>query len=280
MPLSDFVRYLNAQLPFSPAGRRSATPFVSENGRVFVYFDRVRLESYFSPIVDTANGDLRGHAARLEATGKDGRQVLEPAVVFALPKDDEEFIFLDRLVRTLHTLNYLVYRDRSAQGLLVLKVHPRHVASVTADHGLAFEEVLRACGLLPEQITLQIEIDGRANSAHLHRAISNYRSRGYGIAISLSGQRVIRGDGGSDLALLREIRPAIIKLDPPWFTPLEALRPLIDPLHGIDAKVLVEGLNAGSSRSEAWGHGIDLLQAYASPHRLLHADDNSSRAAA
>ena len=59
MPLSDFVRYLNAQnVPPAP-GTRSTTPFVSENGQVYVHFAKLRLESFYSPIIDVArDGDV------------------------------------------------------------------------------------------------------------------------------------------------------------------------------------------------------------------------------
>src|SRR5664280_2084080 len=106
MPLSEFVRYINAQLPFPKTASRFTTPFASEGGQVFVYYANLRLESNFSPIIDTGDGRIRGHVATLTATHKTTHQRLEADAVFKLPEDDEEFIFLDRLVRTLHTLNY------------------------------------------------------------------------------------------------------------------------------------------------------------------------------
>ena len=254
MPLSDFVRYLNAQnVPPAP-GTRSTTPFVSENGQVYVHFAKLRLESFYSPIIDVARGELRGHAAGLNAFGVDNRRLLEPEAVFVLPSDDSEFIYLDRLVRTLHALNYLIYAPRSSRGTLLLRVHPRHVASVAADHGLAFEEVLRACGLMPAQITLEIEVDGVEDSAHLVRAIANYKSRGYGIAVGRFGRREI------NFGLLDEIGPAIVKLDPLLVASTGPLSQLVDRLHGLGARVAIEAPDTAAQREQAQGCGVDLLQ--------------------
>ena len=254
MPLSDFVRYLNEQnVPPAP-GMRSTTPFVSENGQVYVHFAKLRLESFYSPLIDVAGGELRGHAAGLNAFGVDNRQLLEPEAVFVLPSDDGEFIYLDRLVRTLHTLNYLIYAPRSLHGTLLLRVHPRHVASVVADHGLAFEEVLRACGLMPAQITLELEVDGVEDCAHLVRAVANYKARGYGIAVGRFGRRAV------DFALLREIGPALVKLDAQLVAANRPLSPLIDRLHELGAQVVIESPDTAALREQARARGVDLLQ--------------------
>jgi len=264
MPLSEFVRYINAQLPFPKTASRFTTPFASEGGRVFVYYANLRLESNFSPIVDTSDGRLRGHIATLTATHKTTHQRLEAEAVFKLPEDDEEFIFLDRLVRTLHTLNYLTYPERHSGGLLLLKVHPRHVASVAADHGLAFEEILRACGLLPEQITLELEIDGVDDHDHLSRAIANYKSRGYRIAIDGYGRR--------DLDVpLHAIRPAIVRLNPRLLALAKPISGLIESLHEIGALTLIEGVNTQTQRSDARENGFDLLQVQTFVHSVREA---------
>lgn len=257
MPLTDFVRYLNAQLPWPTSALRSTTPFASENGRVFVHFGALRLESIFSPIVDTRNGELRGHAARLNATVKTSHQPFDADAVFNLPNDDGELVFLDRLVRTLHALNYLTYRERHSGGLLLLKVHPRHVASVAADHGLAFEEILRGCGLLPKQIMLELEIDGVEDTAHLAKAISSYKSRGYSIGIGRLGRNAI------DFSLLREMRPALVSFDHRVLFSANPIRPIIEQLHDLGVQALFEGLNSATLRGDALENGFDLLQVHA-----------------
>lgn len=265
MPLSDLIRTLNVpsgSLPGHYARSGLDQPFVAVDGRVFLHYANLRLESHFLPIAETRSGKTHGHAASLQVFGLSNRQPIAPEAVFVLPTDDAEFIYLDRLVRTLHALNYLTRPNR---GNLLLQVHARHVMSVPADHGLALEEILRPCGLLPEQITLEIDIAGVEDLAHLIRAVASYRSRGYGIAISHFGRRQI------DFGILRELQPDIVKLDSLLVSSTRPLKPVIEALHELPAQVLVEGIDTAAMRKGASARNIDLLQAHAPLRRLLHA---------
>ena len=254
MPLTDFVRYLNAQLPTPTSALRSSAPFFSDAGKVFVHYADLRLDSVFSAIVDTATGELRGHAASLHIARKRDGQALAADALLSLPNDDHEFVFVDRLIRTLHSLNYLTYGERLWQELLLLKVHPRHVASVSATHGLAFEEILRTCGLLPGQVTLELTIAGVADTAHLARAVSNYKARGYGIAVN--------GFSGSDadFALLESIAPSHVRVATPRSDEPNLLPQWVKRLHALGSKVLIDGTASESVRADAWQSGVDYLQ--------------------
>lgn len=265
MPLTDLIRTLNAPngaFPRHYAQSGLDQPFVSLGGRVFLHYAKLRLESHFLPLVETATGKLHGHAASHLAFGLSNGIPLLPESVFALPTDDAEFVYLDRLVRTLHALNYLT---RPARGNLLLKVHARHVQSVPADHGLAFEEILRPCGLFPEQITLEIDSEGIADTAHLVQAVASYRSRGYAIAIGRFGRRQL------DFGLLGELRPDIVKLDPQLLASTRPLARIIDKLRRLPSRVLVEGRDIASLRKAGLAAEVDLLQAHAPVRRLLHA---------
>lgn len=279
MPLSEFVRYLNAQQAQPGSGLPSTTPFVAEDGRVSVHFAKLRLESCFSPIVSLADGEVYGHAAGLRVFGRNNHRLLAPDAIFVLAGDDAQFVYLDRLVRTLHTLNYLTYRQRRTRGTLLLRVHPRHVASTPAGHGLAFEEVLRSCGLLPEQITLEIEIDGGDGGdgadgrEHLLRAVDNYKQRGYAVAVGRFGRRA------SDFDLLREVAPAIVKFDPLWVASTTSWQPLVERVHALGARVLIGGVDGAdgdestSLRGEALANGVDLVQMHAASERVARVDE-------
>lgn len=267
MPLTDLVRNLNSRSQPSISGLHSTTPFSAADGRVFVHYANLRLESRFLPFVETRTGKVCGHTAVLSTIGLSNRQPLEPGAIFALPTDDEEFVYLDRLIRTLHALNYLTHQVR---GNLLLKVHPRHVASVPAEHGLAFEEILRPCGLVPEQITLEIDPLGIDDQEHLKRAVTNYQSRGYGIAIGGFGRSVI------DFGLLQHLRPDIVKLDPLLLASGRPLHRLIDCLHVLSAQVMIDGVDTAALRKGAATAHIDLLQAHAPLRRLLHAMPDAS----
>lgn len=256
MPLTDLVRLLNAESDHPYAGHRFANPFIAADRGVFVHFADLHLRSSFQPIVGTADGHTHGHAATLCVTGASSGQPLDPASLFVLPANNAEFVYLDRLVRTLHALNYLT---QPVQGTLLLRVHQRHVLSVPANHGLAFEELLRECGLLPSQVTLEIDTEGVDDVRHLTQAIVSYQSRGYGVAIARFGH------AGIDFNLLETIRPDIVRLAPALLASTRPLKRLVDRLHALGARVLIDGVDTGVLRRSAAGHDIDLIQAASLP---------------
>lgn len=268
MPLTDLVRLLNTESDHPYSGHRFANPFIAADRGVFVHFADLHLRSSFQPIVDAADGLTYGHAAMLHVTGVSSGQTLDPASVFVLPADDAEFVYLDRLVRTLHALNYLT---QPVQGNLLLRVHRRHVLSVPAKHGLAFEELLRECGLLPSQVTLEIDTEGVEDERHLTQAIASYQSRGYGIAVARFGH------AGTDFGLLETIRPDIVRLAPALLAPSYPLKRLVDRLHALGARVLVDGIDSDTLHRIATGQGIDLIQ---SPRLPETAPPEAGRASA
>lgn len=257
MPLTELVNTLNSsQVGKTPSIFRHSGlehPFVAADGRVFIHYAGIRLESKFLPIVNTASGALHGHASTIQAFGLTNNVPMLPEAVFVLPSDDEEFVHLDRLVRTLHALNYLT---RPTRGNLLLRVHPRHILCVPANHGLAFEEILRPCGLFPDQITLEIDTDAVENSAHFIDAIASYRSRGYNIAVSNFGRTQL------DFGFLRAIQADIVKLSPILLGSSHPVGRIINNIHKLQARVLIDGIDTGKLRQSAADFDIDLLQAH------------------
>jgi len=251
MPLTDVLRLLNARSDTPYTGHRLANPFVATERGVDVHFADLQLRSHFFPIINTASGSQHGHAAGLSVTGISSRRTLNPGAVFVLPSNDSEFVYLDRLVRTLHALNYLTL---PACGNLLLKVHQRHVLSVPTDHGLAFEELLQQCCLLPTQVTLEIDINGLEDVQRLKQAIASYKSRGYGIAIARFGHSCI------DFGLVEVLQPNIVKLAPALSASTCRKTGMIARLHDQGAKVMIESADTTATRSAAAENGVDLLQ--------------------
>lgn len=262
MPLADLVRHINQRHHLGFPRFAGSDPIIAAPDGAFVHFANLRLESVFLPISEPGSGFLHGYAADLEASGLASRIHISQEAVFVLPTDDEQFVFLDRLVRTLHVLNFL---SRSLQGNLLLKVHRRHVLSVPANHGLAFEEILRLCGLAPDRVTLELDGDGLADeSSHFTRAIASYRKRGYGIAIRCAGRVPV------DMALLRRVRPDIVKLERGPRNTRASLEPLAANLHDLGALVLVLENGALNLRRPLRSESVDLVQAKPSvPGRQL-----------
>ena len=273
-PLSDLVRYLNTRTDLLAPDTQLKHPFVPSETGAFVHFANLRLESRYLPIVDTRSGQLHGHAATLWAEGLSSKKALDPETVFVLPTDDAEFVYLDRLLRTLHALNYLTQAPR---GNLLLKVHQRHVMTVPANHGLAFEELLRPVGLLPSQITLEIDPNGVRENDRLIEALKNYQSRAYGIALARFGRSPV------DFGIVQAIAPDIVKLDPLLLASTRPLKRIVSKLHDLGVRVLIDGVNTGPLRRAAQANGIDLFQApatftdvgvpplVANDYRVVHA---------
>lgn len=229
MPLTDLVRYLNAQDEKAIPDSEQNTPFFFQDGNVLVRFAGLHLGTRFTPIVKAATGQMHGHTAELKAYQQENNTPLSPSSVFALPLDDKEFIYLDRLVRTLHVLNYL---NLKLKGNLLLKVHPRHVPGVRSEHGPAFEALLHSCGLMPDQVTVELEIDNIKNEEHLKQAIANYKHQGYRVAIHRFGRNILCYD------LLRKLSPHIVHLDASLFNFPEKLRKAMEYIHALGAQVL------------------------------------------
>lgn len=244
MPLTDLVRYLNAQDEQATPSLEQYTPFFFQDGKVLVRFAGLHLGTQFTPIVKAATGQMHGHTAELKAYCPENNTPLSSNSVFALPLEDKEFIHLDRLIRTLHVLNYLNFK---LKGNLLLKVHPRHVPNAPSEHGPAFEELLRSCGLMPDQVTVELEIDNMQSEEQLKHAIANYKRQGYRIAIHRFGRSILRYD------LLRKLSPHIVHLDASLFKFPKKLKKVMEHIHALGALVLF-----GETHSKPTG--IKLLQ--------------------
>lgn len=205
MPLIELVHYLN---------RHNRTTYGSElcpddalsigPSGIVAQDDDLVLRSVFQPIVSVRGRRVVGHEALLRAESADGDS-LTAAEVFLHPQSPEKLVYLDRLCRTLHALNYL-QQSRSGAGLLFLNIEPRHVRAVGSGHGLVFETILKRCGLSPERIIFELRAGDITGDAALVEALAAYRSRGYRIAIDQAGP-----DIGNEI--LESLRPELVKFD-------------------------------------------------------------------
>lgn len=250
MPLTDVVRYLNArdreQRPFL----RSTAPFVATPEGAYGRYANLRLDSHHAPIYNAQTGSLYGHAGVLSVTGEVHNVTLHPDAVFAIPSSNEEFVHLDRLVRTLHALNYLLHPQ--AQRLL-LRVNLRHIESVPAGHGQVFESALRACGLLPESVTLVVNVKG-SPGAPLRSALDSYRAHGYQLALNVQGLEA------SDTDWLKEISPELVLLDSSLIDEPERLHRAVSRLQKHRLQTLIAIDAQPLRRERAARAGVDFVQ--------------------
>lgn len=176
MPLTELIRYFNVA---DTAGDSTLYP---EGERVAAWHNGLRLRSLFQPIVELRQERIVGHRASLQAETDTG-QPIASAAAYELCTTAAAVVHFDRLVRTLHALNFLAQRQVTG-GYLQLAVHTRHLQAVQSQHGLVYEAILKRCGLAPEDIVLEISGDGPAPDARLLAAVQNYRHRGYRLALT------------------------------------------------------------------------------------------------
>lgn len=220
----------------------------------------LEISSVFQPIV-TPDGQIHGEEALLRARSHGLK--ISPVSVFRIAAAQGSLVAFDRLARTLHLINF-ISRPR-AHGRLFLNVHPRLLGEVS-QHGVVFEEILHSVSWEPSQVTLEFLEDDVAmgDYTRLREAVSNYRRRGYGIAIDdFGGQQLNRLD------CIWELAPDVVKLDRQLLLRSESsprlrkgLEKLVDLLHELNTTVVMEGIETVAQRQLAIDSGVDLLQGY------------------
>lgn len=215
--LADLITYLNrndfADRPDADSNRQ---PLHACTTGIKAHFAGFTLGTHFQPIVALDCDTVVAHEALLHVAAPAGVAPLfeefAPESLLSLTGTGAGIIYLDRLARTLHALNFLLQDAppadaRAAGHALHLNVHPQHLLAVDSDHGEVFEGILRQCGLAPDSIVLEVREHAIAAKDRLADAIAAWQSRGYRIAIDNFGEREAHIE--KSLAL----RPDLIKID-------------------------------------------------------------------
>jgi EAL domain-containing protein (putative c-di-GMP-specific phosphodiesterase class I) len=205
--LLDIIRLLNAQ-DFKRSSHDKehgdeCYPLDISAEVIVANYATLRLSSVFQPIV-TRTFELLGHKAKLKASPHPERDYNLNISKLVRPGDQESIIYLDRLTRTLHALNYLA---SDLNGELHVSVNPQHLLEIQSNHGAVFEQILSKCGLQPHRIVLEISEYSISNKRHLQNAIDAWRKRRYKIAID-----GVDADY-AQLPRLVNLKPDIIKIN-------------------------------------------------------------------
>ncbi len=188
MALNDLVKYFNDR--FEREHHAKYRPLVLENGRVYGIFGQVRIQSVFSPLRENINpARVNGHAVKIKVAAQEAQYLHNYEMESLTLNSGENYIHFesvinfDRLVRTVHMLNYLPMAQ--SDKVLFLEVDPRHILGIKKDHGAYFETVIKQCGLTTHNTVIVLAVtDNYARySTALIRGLSNYRQRGYQIAL-------------------------------------------------------------------------------------------------
>ena len=183
MPLANLVEYFNNR--FEQEHQADYRPLFLEEHRVCGFFDQLMISSQFSPLRQTTNpGNIFGHSVKIKVAPEQMQHLQTTRSRTSLEEADlNSVISFDRLVRTVHMLNYLPLS--TAQNFLFLDVDPRHVLGVKQDHGAYFESVIERCGLTVRNTVIVLGVNHSyvKYNESLIRGLSNYRRRGYQIAL-------------------------------------------------------------------------------------------------
>lgn len=257
MSLESLVRQLNAEFATATTWRSARRQALRlEQGQVIGTFRGLCLRSAFTNIIDMGGG-LLGRQALLQAYDRNQR-LLASWVPYAIAcLDDTMVVYLDRLCRTLHTLNGLA---QPSAGLLFLDVHSRHVQEVRQGHGEVFEKILRICGLQPRQIVLRFRDTERMDATHLGCSLERFRARGFAIAL------VHPGDAErSRFEQVLELAPDFVHIERPprsLATGDLAARLVSRVLlaRQRNSRMLVQGIDSPALAELAWLAGVDGIQ--------------------
>lgn len=245
-------------------------------------FVGIQLKSSFQPIYDVEKGDLYGFEANLLASLGD-IQSTTPDFAYSYAKATGKLVKFDRVVRTLHLLNYKqIFQDK---GLLFLSVHPDLLISVN-EHGKVFERILHQYSLPTDRVVIQIRDYSTTEQneslvtyeRQLAAAIENYHERGYKIAVDFFGNK------HSLVSRLWKLSPDYIKFDPSLIQEAEtqprlqtALKGLAQLSKDLGARPVIGNVSSQAQFEIALKAGFGLVQGdflgIASTASQLHASD-------
>lgn len=190
MPLTELMHYFNDQLQVQARTKLlPKTGFFKADNQYWGRFGNLILGSRFQGITSFDDEVLIGYNSELLVRSSTGN-VLNIDSIFNSLDSNDQIVHLDRLVRTLHSLNYLQQHD-GRKDTLSLQVQPRHIISVDSDHGKTFEKILSDCGLGSERVLLHTRLLDQQTLPHFFRALTSYRLRGYQIGIQLRDENDI-----------------------------------------------------------------------------------------
>ncbi|WP_319244675.1 EAL domain-containing protein [uncultured Propionivibrio sp.] len=227
---------------------------------IFGGFGGMRLYSAFQPILSADT--LRPVAFEALLRARDANDSpLSPAEAFRRADTPDQVVYLDRLCRVVHAINF--FNQDAAAGDLFLNVSGRHLMRVDTGHGSTFEKLLGYCGLTPHQIVLEILEAHVGDLLRLQEAILAYRSRGFRIAIDDFGC------AHSNFDRLWQLTPDIVKIDRSLIVQAEQnprarriLPKIVEIIQELGAIAVCEGIETAAQHDIAVDAGADYLQGF------------------
>ncbi len=224
-----------------------------------VHYRDLELSSAFQPIFSIAHRKAIGFEALLRAKDASGNPV-SPMAVFALPKNDVELVFLDRLVRILHLHNFRILCQGDFWSFLNLNIAAATPQFRDPDF---FPRVFDAFGINPALVVAEILEHQIKDETMLDAYVKHLRQLGCLCAIDDFGA------GHSNLHRIFRLAPEIVKIDRSLFVndiPMKRLQTimpgLVEMIHDMGAICLFEGVEEKEQAILAISSNADLLQGY------------------
>lgn len=262
--LHEIVHYLNLH-EFHQASHRNAQfhPLYVTALKVKATYFNYKLSSTFQPVRNIRTGLTEAHEAFINIkpiTGSAPIEPLSPNAIFLLPFDQAGITYIDRLARTVNTLNFLA---QDGKHQLHLNVHPNHLRAVSGDHGKVFEGILRQCGIDTAQITLEVPEYAVHDKSLLQDALRAWQEKGYRIAIDNFGR------DHHDSSRLEDLRPDTVKIDRNFLIATEksaahheALNALLRQSELQGFEIIATGIETPSQLDFVRQLGIEKVQGY------------------
>lgn len=263
MPLHHLIDYFNQR--FTEEHGLAEPPLSFDGVSAHGHFGDSAFTSRLRPVrLASTPAFVSGHdAALVTATRAHEEEVRHLPFADELP----DIVSLDRLIRTVHMLNYLpISHD---EGSLFVHVHPRHVLTVERDHGAYFEEIILRCGLTLRRVVITLTVSPVYDRQFvlLLERLKNYRDRGYATAIQFADHSGERSFERYCAEFLHRFSPDFVRFDCRFFEQAaldsagERLRsPLLATIRGIDTQLLVEGITSASDAQLARILDADFVQ--------------------
>jgi EAL domain-containing protein (putative c-di-GMP-specific phosphodiesterase class I) len=208
--------------------------------------------------------------ALARVTDSFGGQLI-PTVLFAAETSPRRSVFLDRQLRCLHLLNFLLQHP-GPDLILSLNVNAQHLVNVSEAHGQFFAEVLQKLNIPASRICLEVVEDAVSDPLRLLEAVQRYAAW-----VSHCAGRFWPGriQSGARLAAGAGLRQAGQGADAPCADAPQRARQagrLVDILHLHGAQVVGEGIESAMQLDIARAAGCDFVQGFhlARPAELLN----------
>ncbi|RCS58150.1 EAL domain-containing protein [Parvibium lacunae] len=237
--------------PATAMGKPHELGFDSDHQQVLGQFYGCRLVSTFQPIYALAGHHVVGYEAFIRSHHHE-LGGLSPWNLFALQAEDADLVRLDRLCRTVHTLNYFLTAEVPP---LFLNVHSRLLLAVNENHGQAFRWVLDSLQIDPASIVLELPVIHANDFPLLAKVVTSYRHYGFKIALNIRQLP-------DALALAHLIHPDIIKLDSLHVATLADLPEVVATLQQLQIQVIATKVEQPAYLALIRQAGIGLAQGH------------------